>query len=615
MKQIKKYYWVVIFFWFLFFFIPSKTIVWADNEYKTEYKVEYFPDLKGDCQVKLNIKITNLLTEVYVKELNLIFPKNFLIDNISAADDHQKISPILEENEKQIKLKLIFSSPNIGRGSENNFYLSFFQKNLFKINGNVWEIILPIIDDPKKSNFNIIFHLPENTHKKLSIAKPKPDLIQENKIYWNNVKTKIIYAVFGSSQFYRVNLTYHLQNDKLFPIYFDVAFPPETLYQKVFLKSIEPLPTEVLIDEDGNYLGRYILKAKEGKEVVFDGVIEILSQPQEELFQFIRKKFDSQKKYLLSPTSFWSLNQKIINRNEFLLLKNVEDIYRFVVNKLNYDYKKIKKNNKRLGAEEALNKPEEAVCTEFTDTFIALAREKGIYAREINGYGLSDDPELRPVSLISDILHAWPEYFDEKKQIWIPVDPTWEKTSGIDYFNSFDLNHLSFVIHGKNSTFPLSAGMYKIEDSKDIMVQATFQLPQAKIQLIIDDSKIKGKIFDGKEYQGKISITNRGNVFIKNSNLELKSKFLEFSPNRLNILLLAPYQRIEYQIKYKSKARNINKKEEIIFTLNNQSIKTKKIEIVNFYQDLLLKNLSLFSFFLILIILILIIKKKHGVNK
>ena len=86
---------------------------------------------------------------------------------------------------------------------------------------------------------------------------------------------------------------------------------------------------------------------------------------------------------------------------------------------------------------------------EFTDLFIAIAREKGIYSREIQGYGFSLDQKLQPLSLSSDILHAWPEYYDTKTESWIAVDPTWENTSGINYFSSFDLNHIVFVIHGK----------------------------------------------------------------------------------------------------------------------------------------------------------------------
>jgi len=35
----------------------------------------------------------------------------------------------------------------------------------------------------------------------------------------------------------------------------------------------------------------------------------------------------------------------------------------------------------------------------------------------------TDDIRLRPLDLVTDMLHAWPEYYDEEKEIWTPVDP------------------------------------------------------------------------------------------------------------------------------------------------------------------------------------------------
>jgi len=53
---------------------------------------------------------------------------------------------------------------------------------------------------------------------------------------------------------------------------------------------------------------------------------------------------------------------------------------------------------------------------EFTDLFIALSRAAGIPAREINGFAYTDDIRLRPLDLVTDMLHAWPEYYDEEKE-------------------------------------------------------------------------------------------------------------------------------------------------------------------------------------------------------
>ena len=92
---------------------------------------------------------------------------------------------------------------------------------------------------------------------------------------------------------------------------------------------------------------------------------------------------------------------------------------------------------------------------EFTDLFITIARSAGIPAREVNGFAYTENPDIQPLSLVNDVLHAWPEYYDSEKGVWIPVDPTWGSTTGgVDYFSKLDLRHFTFVVHGKDSTKP-----------------------------------------------------------------------------------------------------------------------------------------------------------------
>ena len=56
---------------------------------------------------------------------------------------------------------------------------------------------------------------------------------------------------------------------------------------------------------------------------------------------------------------------------------------------------------------------------EFTDLFVAIARAAGIPARESVGYAYTTNSRLRPLSLVTDVLHAWPEYYDADKKIWV----------------------------------------------------------------------------------------------------------------------------------------------------------------------------------------------------
>ena len=120
---------------------------------------------------------------------------------------------------------------------------------------------------------------------------------------------------------------------------------------------------------------------------------------------------------------------------------------------------------------------------EFTDLFIAIARAAGIPAREINGFAYTENPEIQPLSLVADVLHSWPEYWDGERSSWIPVDPTWGSTTGgVNFFDKLDLRHFTFVIHGNNSSLPYPPGSYKLgpNPQKDVFVNFG-QLPIERI--------------------------------------------------------------------------------------------------------------------------------------
>jgi hypothetical protein len=93
----------------------------------------------------------------------------------------------------------------------------------------------------------------------------------------------------------------------------------------------------------------------------------------------------------------------------------------------------------------------------------------GIPARELNGYAIATEGNNKtPLSINlkgGDLLHAWPEFYDVEFG-WVPVDPTWGNTSGIDYFTKLDTNHFVFVIKGLDSELPLPAGAYKLDGSE-----------------------------------------------------------------------------------------------------------------------------------------------------
>jgi len=599
MKFLFKYFFILLLS-SIIFHLSSITVLAVD--FKTDYQVEYNLSQSQNnlnSQVNFKIKIVNLKTEVFVSKFAISFPNTFSINNLKTSDDNGYITPKIVTDEEKTKIELEFSNPAIGKDSVNTFFLNFDQANLFKVNGKVWEVVLPVIENTQNESYTVTVNLPETTNKKISISKPKPDLVTGNKIIWNNPKTKTIYAVFGDSQIYQTELTYHLKNDQIYPVSTEIAFPPETANQKFFLQSINPPPESVRLDEDGNYLGKYFFKPLETKTIIYKSWIEVYSRARDEVTPYFRTAINQQKNYLLTAKKYWQIGQidKIKN------ITQPEEIYNFVTNTLKYDYNKINSQNKRPGADVVLANTNQAVCMEFTDLFIAIAREKGIYSREIQGYGFSLDPKLQPISLSSDILHAWPEYYDIKTESWIAVDPTWENTSGIDYLTSFDLNHIAFVIHGKNPEYPMPAGMYKIENSRDVLIKPVVNQPVEKKEIVIEGIDFPTTISDKKSYQGKFVIKNNGNSYLWQIPVILKANNIVIEKEKFVIPVLVPFEKKTITFDYLAKDKNKKIQGELIINVLQKELLRQKITVIPFIYTLII---NIFFFLLGLSILFLV---------
>ena len=598
-----KFFKISLFFLTLSLFFHFSPIVLA-ADFKTDYQVEYNLSQSQNnlnSQVNFRIKIINLKSEVFVSKFAISFPESFSINNLKTSDDNGFITPKVITDEEKTKIELEFSNPAVGKDSINTFFLNFDQANLFKVNGKVWEVVLPVIENTQNESYKVTVNLPETTDKKISISKPKPDLVSGNKIIWNNPKARTIYAVFGDSQVYQTELTYHLKNDQIYPIFTEIAFPPETSNQKIFLQSINPPPESVRLDEDGNYLGKYFLKPLETRTIIYKSLIEVYSKTRDDAAPYFRTAINQQKNYLLTAKKYWQINKVDLIKN----INNPKEIYDFVTSNLKYNYNKINSQNKRLGADNVLSNSDQAVCLEFSDLFVGIAREKGIYSREIEGYGFSLDPKLQPISLSSDILHAWPEYFDSKTENWIAIDPTWGNTSGIDYFSSFDLNHIVFVIHGKTPDYPFAAGMYKIENSRDVLMKPVIDSPIEKKEIIIEGMDFPNTISDKKSYQGKFTIKNNGNSYLWQIPVNLKAKNINIEKEKFIIPVLAPFEKKSILFNFSSQEKNKRIQGVLMVNVLQKQLLEQKINVIPFIYTLIL---IIFSVLLGLSILFLIYK-------
>ncbi len=529
LRMIKK---LLLFFFFILILIHP-TIASADSNFSTTFNVTYAVHETGVTHVNFVIQIKNVQDTYYASSYTLRMGFSD-IEHIIASDPDGSITPDVQRTDSGQELTFHFNKHVAGKGSILPLYFSFDTTDVASQNGQIWEVNIPGLSNQNDfSNFTATVSVPPSFGKESYI---KADIGKGLTFTKDALGKSGISLAFGDRQSYHYSLVYHLKNSNLFPIQTEIALPPSTSYQIVTLESLTPKPVQVVEDKDGNWLAKYALFPSQKLDVTASGRVLLSLTPTSQPLS------DDDKKIYLQYQQYWEITNPQIQKLAESL-KTPEAIYNYVVNTLQYDFSRVNTTQERLGAEIVLAKPTSAVCLEFTDLFIALSRAAGIPAREVDGYAYTKNTRERPLSLVKDILHAWPEYYNSQKQEWIMVDPTWGNTTGgVDYFHALDFDHISFVIKGEKSTYPVPAGGYKLpgeENLKDVDISfspdATIPNPDFSFQ-----ETLPGSFIAGLPILDSVIIHNRGQVAIPPQQLTVTTDHLTPSSQIIETTAIPP---------------------------------------------------------------------------
>jgi len=493
-----------------------------DAQFQTSFDVGYTIQPTGVSRVTMQGRLTNTSDHYYASSYTLTtgFTQ---IEHITAQDGSGPIKVTVDTDDNMTsRINLTFNQQVTGKGNTLAFSISFDTREVAEKAGNIWEIHIPgFANQAQFTSFRVQVDVP-SSFGKASILKPSPREYSATRYVFtkSEMGESGIAMTFGDKQIYAYTLSYHLYNPGLIPSESTIALPADTAYQTVWLESIEPSPSRTYRDEDGNWLAVYALDPSQRMEVIAKGAVVLSLTPRSSALDPQRRQ------HYLKEQPYWEINDPSIQQLA-RELKTVDAIYRYVSDQLTYDFSRVTQDQTRLGAKNALRTPTSAVCLEFTDLFIALSRAAGIPAREINGYAHTENRMERPLSLVTDILHAWPEYYDDATQTWIMVDPTWQSTTkGIDYFTTFDFDHIAFVTKGMRSDYPIPAGGYKLSknEGKDVHISFTRMPQDEPPQLSITLST--SRFWSGKEGVVSVAIQNTGKRFLPPQTMQITNPLL-----------------------------------------------------------------------------------------
>lgn len=570
---------------FLVVFLLNPWSAFADNEFTTSYDVNYDVSANGYTQVTEKITLKNLTARYYASNFTLTIGST-TVTEVSANDDSGNMETNVENKNNKTSITVKFNQQIAGVDKEQTFTLKYKSKDFAQAIGKTWEINLPRVPaSADVSDYKLTLSVPVSFGDPTSISPaPKSQFQNYDRLSFYFDKDQIerngVSVNFGTFQLFDFNIKYKLENPTLLPEIVSVALPPDTQYQDVLIKNMQPQPLNVTRDNDGNYLAWYKLPQKSTQEVIASGSAKVYITSKNK--QLIKLSDDKLQPWLKSDV-YWEKDNPAITATLNEIFKNgmpktakerANGIYDYVVDTLQYDSSRINNTEiERLGAVTVLNNPKSAVCMEFTDLFVALSRAAGVPAREMDGYAYSQNKDLRPLSF-ANLLHAWPEYYDPAKG-WIMVDPTWENTSGgVDYFNKFDLNHLVLAVKGVSSRTPY------ISDDVKVEISTSDFTPHSEVKLEADMPQV---IYGGFPATIKVKVTNQGNSLQPPTTLSISSNQIEIIGNKTMTLgTIPPLGSTTYNFNIKTPFTIDNLNESVKITVAGQEI-TKSIEIKPFF--------------------------------
>lgn len=613
-NPIQDYFWLAVYTkfmlkrFFVFFLVVFSFFVFTDralaqNEFNTDVYVLYSVGEGGVTTVDQTITLENAFSNLYATNYTLVL-ENIQPRNPRAFDSSRTLT--LNSRKEGIKtyLEVKFDDAVIGRGNKRIFHIVFEDNSFAVRTGEVWEIDIPkLTSEESFRNYTLDLSVPTSLGK---LAYMSPTAIgtrfSEGRAIYNFEKENVlktgIVAGFGEFQIFSFTLNYHLENPLAKTASVDIAIPPDTALQRMYYQQISPKPSNVHVDSDGNWLATYNLKPRERVDINVNGTVQIFAGPR----PFPKPTRESLLANLKESEYWQTLDPQIIDLANSL--KTPRSIYDFVSTKLTYDYQRVRPNIDRLGAKGTLENPQNAICMEFTDLFIALSRAAKVPAREVNGFAYTENPEIQPLSLVADVLHAWPEYWNYDLESWIPVDPTWASTTGgVDYFSKFDLRHFTFVIHGSDATKPFPPGSYKLGTNPQKDVYVSFgQLPEKR------NGEVEISVLGRENIPFLFS---KINVIIKNKgpaalyNLSPQVYFDESLAYAKLTEVLPPFSEMPMEISVPFSFFGNKTPETITILVSDQ-----KVEIPTNKNQAIIYSLIVFSVFLIVLILLLLISLK-----
>lgn len=443
----------------------------AANEFFYSIDVQYAVPTTGPTNVLQTYSVTNNTSNKYLDSIKISAPSNN-VQNLrvyySGGGSIPFTTQVLTEETGSFKyeytqINIDFPVAKVGQGLKWGFVVEYQTNSLVENKGRANVVYIPGISQENRDFYSVSLKVPDSFGQVHGFGKLPKEVSRQGgvvtyKFEQNDLINNSLQLLFGNSTTYKVGFVFPLNNNSPSPRTFEVALPPNTESQSVFLQNINPKPYSTRLDGDGNIIASFKLSPNQKLDVKADILADV------KYLQYDLAKSGTSKdipadlvKIYTQPTRYWqsdnaeiSAKARELTEGKSRVSDQISAINKYVIDTLEYNNEKIKYNI-RQGALKAYQDPANVVCLEYSDLTIALLRAAKIPARMPVGYGYSGDLKLSPS--VSDSLHSWVEAYVPNVG-WVNVDPTWgEKFNNLGIS---DIDHLAFAIWGASDSSPIA---------------------------------------------------------------------------------------------------------------------------------------------------------------
>ncbi|MCD4756414.1 hypothetical protein K8R20_02255 [bacterium] len=361
---------------------------------------------------------------------------------------------------------------------------------------------------------------------------------QDNTNYILNIKSPdstTLKLIFNQDIVYRFDISKSFNNQSDTTTQYELLIPQDSQFQKIIIEDISIQPTQVIQDNNLNYLLIFTVDAQTQVDVQISGYI-IMG------YHNYYPPLDSTN--YNSTSIYWSLENKQVEKIEQYLLDKgitnsstdrdtlIQYLYRYTVETLTPSTQPSSLSGGiRKGTVEILKNPINCTPEDYADVLKAL----------LDYYQI---PSIYTIGYVSDIsnyqengmFHYWVQTYDGNQ--WLVLDPYLEDYSKVSLFGRDHSDHISILnrIHESISpTLPYySDNDIRFEYVKDSDVVYS---PQSNLFISLEPYSVLNKYL-----HGSIFIENTGNTILTgieftDSNPDL-NQYIDYVSNSTNSILL-----------------------------------------------------------------------------